>query len=158
MIEPNSNSRISHTFALLIATLFVAVLISVVILLRLLSPKAVSPVAVIPTPTPAPAITITLPAPGSIVTSPLLIRGQLDHNALQQVTIRLYDENNLVKELVTEVQAIDSARPYIQTTMIFDQPSGSRGYLEVVGPSGSPLTPIRVPVYFTQIDNPNTKL
>lgn len=110
-----------------------------------------SPIAI--SPTPAPSITFSLPASGSIVSSPLLVRGQVEHSDIKEVVLKLYDGDILVKEVITEVQRPSDTSAYIQTTLVFDNPGENWGYLEVSGQPGSPLTPQRIPVYFSQPDS-----
>lgn len=79
-------------------------------------------------------LVINLPAPGSIVGSPLLVRGRVlgygDRVNLRLLTV----DGETVEEAITEVreeEVNDELVSFWQTSLVFDPPEAVQGWLEV---------------------------
>lgn len=95
-----------------------------------------------------PKLLVNLPAPGSIASSPLLVRGRI-YGAEERVNLKLWSGGDLLVEKEIEVDGYGMDKELTEL-LEFEIPEGKEGRLEVslVGDGGKIVTKEVVPLIF----------
>jgi len=96
-------------------------------------------------------LVLNLPAPGSIVGSPLLVRGRV-YGSENEVELKLISmDGKIIEEVVTEVREEEINKQSVslwQTSLVFDNYEPGQGWLEVrlIGIDGKIVQEERIPL------------